>query len=491
MSTDHTNYSRPLRLAAGSSGANEADLQTRLENSIVLVTADAEAPAVAATLRVLVGNLRRLPVRLHLDPSGGDGELDPNLVTDLEQLTAGIDADRSLSVIRPEHVTFHVHVGTSSTSAHVSGVADGHGTRLRPAGAAVGSLQQTGTGLGGVLTGAMLTAEVFKDVVAVLLDRQGPIRSIDFCPVTLGEPDDTIRSLAPLRDIALIGGGAIGTAIALIFRELNATGLLAVVDPETYDHPNVTTYSLGDRATAAARTPKVHLIRDQLCDVTVDPIIGTARDYIDAIDAGDKHMPTTVLGAVDSVDARHEIAAIHASQTLDGSTGGDTGTMLSLSEATWTGPCLRCYYPQRPAQGPSVIDLLTLRTGLPRDLLARGTDKLTADELTSLDNLTPKDRAILQSHVGKDICGLGKAFGLTGENQGFNPSAAFVAQQAAALVVGSLIRGGVTTEANNVQYDALFGPHGDMTLSRNSKATCRCQLERDIHQDVRTHRRGR
>ena len=337
----------------------------------------------------------------------------------------------------------------------------------------------------------MLTAEVFKEVVDVLPDRRGPVRSIDFCPVTLGEPDDTIRPLAPLQDTTLVGGGAIGTAIALIFRELNATGVLAVVDPETYDQPNVTTYSLGDLANAAAKTPKVHLVRDQLRGVTVDPFIGTARDYIDAIDAGDKPMPTTVLGAVDSIDARHEIAAIHATHTLDGSTGGDAGTMLSLFEATWAGPCLRCYYPPRPAQGPSVIDILALRTGLPRDLLARGTDKFTADELTALDNLTPEDCAILKNHVGKDICGLGKAFGLIGENNGFNPSAAFVAQQAAALVVGALIRGGASTPANNVQYDALFGPYDDMTLDRNPRAGCRCQTELDIHQDVRAHRTGR
>lgn len=490
MSTDHTNYSRPLRLAVGSSDANEADLRTRLEKSTVLVTADAEAPAVSSTLLVLIGNLRRLPVRLHLDPNGGDGELEPNLVSHLQELTAGIDADRSVSLTRSEDITFHVHVGTSSTSAHVSGVADGHGTRLRPNGIPFGSLQQPGTGLGGILTGAMLTAEVFKDVVDVLPDRRGPLRSIDFCPVTLGEPDDAIRPLAPLQDTTLVGGGAIGTAVALIFRELNAVGVLTVVDPETFDHPNVTTYSLGDRATAAAKTPKVHLVRDQLRGVTVDPIIGTARDYIDAIDAGDRSMPTTVLGAVDSVDARHEIAAIHAIHTLDGSTGGETGTMLSLSEATWVGPCLRCYYPQRPAQGPSVIDILAVRTGLPRDLLARGTDKLTANELTALDNLTPEDRVILKNHVGKNICGLGKAFGLTGENNSFNPSAAFVAQQAASLVVGALIRAGVTTHANSVQYDALFGPNDDMTLTRNPRSTCRCQNQQDIHREVRAYRRG-
>lgn len=488
MSTEDTNYSRPLRLAAGSSGANVADLATRLENSTVLITADATAPAVATTLRVLVGNLRRLPVRLHIDPSGGDGELDADLVAELEQLANGIDADRSLSPTPPEDRAFHVHVGTSSASAHVSGVADGHGVRLRPTGIPFGPLQQTGTGLGGVVTGAMLTAEVFKVVVDVLPDRCGPARSIDFCPVTLGEPDGTLRPLTPLQDTTLIGGGAIGTAIGLIFRELNTTGALAVVDPETFDAPNVTTYSLGDMATAAEKTPKVHLIRDQLPSLTVHPFIGTARDYIDAIDAGATPMPTTVLGAVDSIDARHEIAAIHATHTLDGSTGGDTGTMLSLSEATWVGPCLRCYYPQRLAQGPSVVDLLAKRTGLPRDLLARGTDKLTAGELTALDDLTPEDRAILENHVGKDICGLGKAFGLTGENNGFNPSAAFVAQQAAALVVGAFLRGGTSTPAVSVQYDALFGPYDEMTVQRIPRASCRCQADAALHGHVRDRR---
>jgi hypothetical protein len=199
-------------------------------------------------------------------------------------------------------------------------------------------------------------------------------------------------------------------------------------------------------------------------------------------------MPTTVLGAVDSIDARHEIAAIHAIHTLDGSTGGQTGTMLSLSEATWTGPCLRCYYPQHPVQGQSVIEVLAERTGLPLDLLARGTDALTAEALAAIDDLIPVDRAILEAHVGKEICGLGKAFGLVGENSGYHPSAAFVAQQAAALVVGALIRGGTSTPANNIQYDALFGPYDDMTLQRNPRASCRCQADTALHSEVRVRR---
>ncbi|WP_182920283.1 ThiF family adenylyltransferase [Nocardioides cavernaquae] len=488
MSAGQTNYSRPLRVAAGSSGTDEADLKVRLENSTVLVTADPAAPMAATTLRVLVANLRRLPVQLYLDPSGGEDRLGPGLVAELERLAASIDGARQIVVSRPERVTVHVHVGTSSTSAQVCGVADGHGARLRPKGVAFPPLLQPGTGLGGILAGAMLTAEVFKLVVGVLPERRGPLVPLDFCPVTLGEPDSVSRPLPPLKDTALIGGGAIGTAIALILRELEAEGALTVVDPETYDRPNVTTYSLGDLQTAAAKTHKVHLIRDELVNVSVDPFVGTARDYIDAIDAREKTMPTTVLGAVDSIDARHEIAAIHSTHTLDGSTGGDTGTMLSLSEATWDGPCLRCYYPQRPAQGLSVIDLLAERTGLSPERLARGTDKLAAEEIAALDNLTSENRDILERQIGKEICGLGKAFGLVGGDSGFNPSAAFVAQQAAALVVGALIRRGTSIPSINVQYDALFGPHPDMTLHRNPRPSCRCQDDVSLHAEVRARR---
>lgn len=489
MTTDPTNYSRPLLLAVGSSGTDTTDLEARLESTTVLVTADPEAPAAVTILRVLVANLRRLPIQLHLDPDGGAGQLSTDLVAELEHLAIGIDSTRPLTISRPTQAVVHVHVGSSSGTAHVSGVADGHGTRVRPHGHPFPPLLAPGTGLGGVLTGAMLTAEVFKMVVAVLPDRRGPLTPIDFCPVTLTEPDGTVRDLAPLDDTALIGGGAIGTAIALILRELNAAGTLTVVDPETYDEPNVTTYSLGNLQTAANNTPKVHLIRDELPGVTIDPFIGTARDYIEAIDAGTHPMPTTVLGAVDSIDARHEIAALHADHTLDGSTGGATGTMLSLSEATWDGPCLRCYYPTRPAKGPSVIDLLAERTGLSHERLARGTEELTAEELDALEGLTVEDRAILEREVGKGVCGLGKAFGLVGEDNGFNPSAAFVAQQAAALVVGALIRGGASTRPNYVQYDALFGPYGDMTLHRNPRVGCRCQTDIELHGAVRSHRR--
>jgi len=482
-----TDYSRTLRLAATSAAEDESDLRTRLEGSAVLVTADPAAPAALTTLRVLVANLRRLPVQLHLDPAGGDQALAPQWVAEFEELAAGIDADRKLILARPAEATVHLHVGTSPT-ALVSGVADGHGARLRPHGHGFPSLVAPGTGLGGVLTAAMLTAEAFKVVVDVLPHRRRGLRPLDFCPVGLGNPTGPALALRPLRDTALIGCGAIGTAIALILRELGAHGALTVIDPEVFDAPNVTTYSLGDLADAARQIRKVDLVHRELSGLDIERLQGTARDYITALENSEFPMPRIVLGALDTIEARHDIAAIHALNTLDGSTGGPTGTMLSLSEATWTGPCMRCYYPHHGSKEPTADQLLAERTGLSLERIARGQDPLTADELDALSDLTPQDRAILKTQVGKAVCGLGKSLGLVGSDDTFNPSAAFVAQQAAALVVGALIRGGTGHPANSVQYDALFGPNDDMTLPRNPQPGCRCQTGRDLHDKVRAHR---
>lgn len=483
-----TDYSRTLRLAAGTAAQDEIGLKARLEGSAVLVTADPAAPAARSTLRVLVGNLRRLPVQLHLDPRGGDEPLEPQWVVELEELAAGIDADRKLLVARPAEATVHVHVGASVGGAYVSGVADGYGARIRRRGQPFPALVAPGTGLGGVLTGAMLTAEAFKVVVGVLPNRRGPLRSIDFCPVSLGDPTGQALALSPLRDTTLVGCGAIGTAIALILRELGAQGTLTVVDPEVFDAPNVTTYSLGKLNDAAHQVRKVDLVHRELNGLDVERLQGTARDYITAIENSEFPMPRVILGALDSIEARHDVAAVHALHTLDGSTGGPAGTTLSLSEATWTGPCLRCYYSQpHRVKGPTADQLLAQRTGLSLERIARGQDPLTADELHALLDLTAEDRTILETHIGKAVCGLGKSLGLVGSDGGFNPSAAFVAQQAAALVVGALIRGGTGDPANSVQYDALFGPNHDMTLPRKSQRGCRCQTDRELHDKVRAH----
>lgn len=483
MSTD---YSRPLGVASGSA-ADAPGLERRLEGTTVLITCNDRAHR--STLGVLVANLRRLPIRLHLSSSGTDS-LQAAEIETLIEIAAGIDPDRSLHVFAPDSPTLHVHVGAESGGGDINAVADGHGTRLRSRGHRFPGELTAGTGLGSVLTAAVLTAEAFKKIVGVHPARHRSHNTFDFNPVTLGT-DGPVLPIATVEDTALIGGGAIGTAIALILRESGIDGAMTVVDPETFDLPNVMTYSLGTRRDAVARLHKTSLIARELPHIDVHRIEGTAQDFINRIDSGSVSMPSTVLGAVDSVQARHEIAKIHAALTLDGSTGGIAGTAVSLAEAIPGGPCLRCYYPSLPKTiGPSPEQQLAGMTGLDIKVLADGGRKLSSADIRDLPS---EGRRLLTAHLGKPICGLARTLGLTGSDDTYRPSAAFVSQQAAVLAVGALIarRNSSVDRVRDLEYDALFGPTEAMAASRRGRPGCLCQTDRELVQQIRDHRRVR
>lgn len=474
MSTD---YSRGLRLAATSSGTNSDALRAHVEAMTILVTIDATAAQASITAEVLLANLRRMPVRLHLATAAGVAPLPTDVVERIAHRLHEIDPDRPPYTGMPRGDALHLHIGANPGIGEIAAVADGHGVRLRRRGHPFPQLVGAATGLGAVITAATLTAEAFKTIVPIKPNRHRLVDALDFCPVMLDAP---LRPgpVPHLDRVALIGCGAIGTAIGLILRALEVRGSLTVVDPETFDDPNVTTYSLGGRDDAAVHLAKVELLARELPGVAVRPLRGTAQDVIAAIDGETIPMPLIVFGGVDSIDARHEIAGVHADLTLDGSTGGDTGTRVSLAEATATGPCVRCYFPNAPVTAVTVEQQLADKTGLPLNRIAVG-DALTPDDLAHLD---PQQRALLADHVGKPICGLGRALGLTGAESDFAPSASFVAQQAASLVVGAWIRRSAHPglDLRDVEYDALYGPGPGMVQSRRARLDCRCQTDVDL-----------
>lgn len=456
MSAD---YSRALRLGSLAAEDDETSLRERVEAAQVHVTADIELPGVAAALPVLIADLRRFPVTLSFDPAGGDSVLSSAIIDDLQQIAVGIDADRPLQIGRSPREALHVHLGARPPStARISAVPDGHGARLRRAGRAFPTLNAAGTGLGAVLAAALLTGEAFKVITALRPTAHRPADILDFCPVTIsGAPGGFAGLPAELPALALVGAGAIGTAVALILDNLGLSGSLAVVDPQEYEPPNVITYSLGTLEDARARVLKVQLLARHLPGFDVLHVHGTAQTMLERIDDGTAPWPGIVLGAVDSIDARHELQRIYADLTLDGSTGGRAGTTLALREGTPLGPCVRCYYRRREASaGPSTEQRLHDVTGLPIARIARGDDPLTAADIR---DLAPDQRERLLAHLGKPVCGLGRLLGLApGAEDGYRPSAAFVAQQAACLVVGGLLArttGLITGAMRDLEYDAL------------------------------------
>ncbi|MFC1430619.1 ThiF family adenylyltransferase [Streptacidiphilus sp. N1-3] len=488
-----TDYSRSVRLGGLAAGVDESTLRERMEGSQVHLTADGHLPAVAETLEVLVADLRRWPVRLSLDPGRGPGRLDDALVRKLAETAAGIDPDRPLRIgeVLGEG-PLRLHVGTEPLpDVAVAGAPDGHGTRLRHAGHPFPRLNAPGTGLGAVLTAAMLAGEAFKVVAGLPEGKFQVTPVVDFCPVLPGEQPGTAIAPPPaLERVLLGGGGAIGTGVALILDLLRVSGKLTVVDREVFEKPNVTSYSTGTLADASALLPKVRLIAARLRRIKVIPFHGTIQDSIEAVDTGTLPWPRTVLGGLDSIDARHDLQRLQADLTLDGSTGGPVGTTVALHEALPTGPCLRCYYRANHTEKSAEQRLHEL-TGLPLARIARGQEPLTEKDLECLGD---QQRELVQQFLGRPVCGLINSAELSGgTDDAFRPSAAFVAQQAACLVVGAWIArstGLVNGPMRRIEYDTRFGPRPDqMTDYWTPTPGCTCQKDPGLISHVRETRR--
>src|SRR6266498_1322006 len=488
MASVPTDYSRSILLATTAAGEQADSLRARIEASQVHISIDATVPGSRIALHVLAADLRRLPVQLSLDPDHGPGRLTNDLIEEAERIAAGIDPERPLTIGAAPPNALHVRVGVD-TGAHIIGAPDGHGNRLRRPGHPFPTVRHAGSGLGAVLTAAMLTGEVFKTVTALRPHAYRRINALDFCPVTLGAPSTLAPEPLHLGRLALVGAGAIGTAIALILDALGAIGVRRVVGRQVFESPNVITYSLGAVKDATAALPKVDIVKTALRYMDVHPVHGTVDHLIAKIDSGEVSMPTTVLGAVDNIEARHDIQRIYADLILDGGTGGRAGTTVGLHEALPTGPCMRCYFPTGTTTS-TVEQRLHHATGLPLDRIARGDQPITEQDLR---NLPRQGRRLLQQHIGKPVCGLGRLLGLTtvDGDTSYRPSAAFVAQQAASLVVGALIartHAGSPIPIRQIEYDTLHGPQPDMVEQRRSRADCYCQTNADIIQAVRTQR---
>jgi len=326
-----------------------------------------------------------------------------------------------------------------------------------------------------MLTSALLAGESFKHVVPIRPARRQLITDLSFCPVSLSADLTLAPEMPPdfAPDLGLIGLGAVGSTQARILGGFASDRLARalLVDPQLYALENLGTYSLGGYRDVELETRKVDLAAAALCGWTCVPLAGTAEDALGRIDAGSLPWPTTVLSGLDSIPARYAAQAIWPSRLIDAATGD---TAVGLHDVERDGPCLRCMLPPGLA-GESAAGKLARELGLPVELVMQGSHRL--DE-ADLELLTPGAREQLRPHVGRPICGLADAIGLTGDGgETYRPSVPFVSQQAACLGVGRLIAAelGLSGLPNFVQYDALIGPQSMTRQRRAVRPNCYCQ----------------
>ena len=148
---------------------------------------------------------------------------------------------------------------------------------------------------------------------------------------------------------------------------------------------------------------------------------------------------------------------------------------------------MMCFLPAR-RDGPTSAERLATATGLSVVRAARGDEILVEQDLVAL---TDEQRRRLVPYIGKPVCGLAQALGLTAVDAGgYRPAVPFVSLQAACLAVGRLLSLALGDGArpNFVQYDALIGPKSSTIDYRRAAPGCYCQTRSDTIRRVRDAR---
>lgn len=480
-------YSRALLFGERITAA-AGDLRSQLENSNIAVGVDSSLPGALPTLRILLQTLRRLPGVLWLERS----TLDCATIEGLTKETQDIDPSNPIRVVDvvPDFATVRVAVSARTRDRWIRVVPDRYGVHIaRRHDVQIIPSGQLVTGLATVLAAAFAAAEVFKDVALVRCERRANHDYLCFCPVTLsGDLVAAPGLCGPLTyDGALVGLGAVGSAIALILAEMKAQGRAVLVDRQRYSAENKTTYSLGTAGDVTSRTWKTEVAARRLSNIRCKKFNGDVADFVMEVDRSHYDPPHLVLSALDSVEARHDVQRLWPDRLIDAATGD---TMLGLHDVAGEGaPCLICFLPPRRGASSSLF-ALSDQTGLDVATLARGDDLLREEDLESVKS-EYGDK--LRQHVGKPICGLAAALGLTEvPSNGFQPAIPFVAMQAACLAVGRLIaiQLGLNDLPNFVQYDALIGPQNVTLEKRAAMSGCYCQQRAATIREVRKQRFG-
>ncbi len=477
-------HSRGLALGANASGMTASALEQAMEAAEIAVSVDPAVPGGMLCARVLLSTLRRMPGRLLLEADG----LRASQIDGLAATVVAIDPERPLSIGRASDPMVRLHIGTAQGDQAIRLFPDAHGAHIASQRSAVIRPVAAASALGSIYTAALGAGEAFKYTARVQTQRRVLHRHLRFCPVSLSS--DLSRAamitLPDKLDLTLVGIGAIGTGVVLILSELEGTGLIVLVDFERFKRENRGTYSIGGELEVDGEPKKVALAQAVLGGYDVVPFEHPVEQLPGAIDSGCVPATATVVAGLDSAEARRATQRLWPGRLIDAGTGE---TMLGLHEhVARGGPCMMCFFPL-DRSGPSGATRVSELTGLPVELLADGEQLLTTEHVRAA---LPEQRGLLREHIGKPVCGLARAIGVsTLESAGFRPSVPFISLQAAALAVGRMTQGtGAESAANLVQYDGLFGPQAVTRETRAVTTGCYCQTHASTIGAVRAKRRG-
>jgi len=335
--------------------------------------------------------------------------------------------------------------------------------------------------LGALAAAALGTADVFKRLIQLRPNRGRLLDGMSFSLFTyrIGtlEPGPPLSPSIALN-LVMVGAGAIGNGLAILLRELPICGRVSIVDPQVFEPENLATCAMIGPQDVGK--PKARVLAESLPrSIYVQPYTEELDVFVSRLGT-DIPFPRVILGAVDNIDARHEIQRLWADLTIDGAIGNFS---CQVSRHPWDGDnaCLMCLF-QRPAS--ELAEQIGSRlTGLPVERVRQSLSPLTAEDILSLPEQKQQD---LRPWVGRQVCAVvthmvAQHLSEEGQRDGFEPSVPFAACFSATMMMAELLKhltSASTPLETRFQLDMLRGPAFGQMVPQARRPDCLCVTRR-------------
>lgn len=342
--------------------------------------------------------------------------------------------------------------------------------------------------------------ETFKRVFDIPYETAPLLEQTEFSIYDLATAPDTLGPPLPdriqLPDTLLTGAGAIGNGIALLLGQLPVQGRLHVVDKQLYEEPNLGTCLLADAIDWLGR-PKAERLSIWLNHNSQLSTTGTQTTIEAAIaeNCFNNLAIDLVVNGLDSADARRATQRLWPAVIVDGGINEVGAAVVQHQLDDPASACLMCWFEERRGDER---DVQSRWTGLSAEAIQDMSRPLSDADI---DAARPEKREWLREcqRQRKTICSvineaqLASRFGIEVE-EGFRPSAPFVATAAAALVMAAVVKAIVYRRATGslFQLGNLFiGPDCSMSATRVPRDVCPCVAHRRIIEQTRANRLSR
>lgn len=343
--------------------------------------------------------------------------------------------------------------------------------------------------LAALMAASLGAVEVFKRVfevseaVAPFFDKfEFSLFELSISPSSIGPQ---LPDVISLPDTLLVGGGAIGNAIALLLSQLRVRGRLHIVDKQTFADENIGTCVLLDRNDWLG-TAKAERLTTWLSQHSGIKVSGEKSLIADAI-SGDylsNMQVDLVLNGLDDPDARCDSQRLWPRITVDGGIN-EVGASVIQHRIGRDFACLICWFQE------SLTDERMAQsrwTGLSVDSLS-DIDRLLTDEDIARASKEKRDWLRECQRREKRLCSIITEAQLESRlgvkvAAGFRPSVPFVASAAACLVMSEAVKALLFPSAAHhslFQIGSLFlGPDASIGMYRPPNSSCICVAHRNL-----------